>query len=124
MPEKLPPKESQIIFYTSPKGNIKIDVFFQDENVWLTQKKMAELFGVKVPAINKHLTNIFNEGELNKYSVISILETTAIDGKQYKTNYYTLEAIIAVGYRINSYEATMFRIWATRLRSSKRIEFL
>ena len=82
-------------------------------NRLLTQKVLAELFGVKVPAIHKHLKNIFESRELVEASVISILETTAADGKIYKTKYYKLEAILAVGYRVNSAEATQFRIWAT-----------
>jgi hypothetical protein len=75
---------------------------------------LAELFGVQVPAINKHLKNIFDAGELVEAAVISILETTAADGKHYQTRYYNLDAIIAVGYRVNSYQATQFRIWATK----------
>ncbi len=86
----------------------------KDETVWLTQKAIAELFGVKVPAINKHLKNIFEAGELEENSVISILETTASDGKTYNTRFYNLDAIISVGYRVNSYQATQFRIWATK----------
>lgn len=86
----------------------------KDETVWLTQKSMASLFGVKVPAINKHLKNIFDSGELDEVSVISILETTATDGKKYKTKFYNLDAIVSLGYRVNSYQATQFRIWATR----------
>jgi hypothetical protein len=93
---------------------VKVDVFFKDETVWLTQKALAELFGVKVPAINKHLKNIFASRELVEDSVVSILETTATDGKTYQTRYYSLDAIIAVGYRVNSYQATQFRIWATK----------
>jgi len=90
-----------------------VEVFFKGETVWLTQKALAELFGVKTPAVNKHLKNIFESGELAEDSVISILETTAADGKNYQTRYYNLDAIIAVGYRVNSYQATRFRIWAT-----------
>ena len=105
---------NEIIFYTTPDGNKKIEVVFQDETAWLTQKALAELFGVHVPAINKHLKNIFESGELVENSVISILETTAADGKSYKTRYYNLDAIIAVGYRVSSYQATQFRIWATK----------
>ena len=101
------------LLYKDQDGAIKVDVFFQNETVWLTQKALAELFGVKIPAINKHLKNIFESGELDKESVISILETTAADGKNYRTQYYNLDAIIAVGYRVNSYQATQFRIWAT-----------
>ncbi len=109
------PKESKFIFYTTPDGNVGIDVKFEDETVWLTQKSMAELFEVGIPAINKHLTNIFESGELLKNSVISILEITAKDGKKYKTKFYNLDAIISVGYRINSEKATKFRIWATQI---------
>jgi hypothetical protein len=105
---------NEIIFYTTPDGNKKVEVVFQDETAWLTQKALAELFGVQVPAINKHLKNIFESGELVENSVISILETTAADGKSYKTRYYNLDAIIAVGYRVSSYQATQFRIWATK----------
>jgi hypothetical protein len=105
---------SQFLLYTAPDGAVKVDVFFKDETVWLTQKALAELFGVKVPAINKHLKNIFASRELVEDSVVSILETTATDGKTYQTRYYNLDAIIAVGYRVNSYQATQFRIWATK----------
>jgi hypothetical protein len=105
---------SQFLLYTAPDGAVKVDAFFKEETVWLTQKTMAELFGVKVPAINKHLKNIFASGELVEASAISILETTAADGKTYQTRYYNLDAIIGVGYRVNSYQATQFRIWATK----------
>jgi len=108
------PDPQQFLLYSAPDGAVKVDVFFRDESVWLTQKAMAELFAVNVPAINKHLKNIFESGELAEPSVISILETTAADGKNYQTRYYNLDAIIAVGYRVNSYQATQFRIWATR----------
>lgn len=106
-------KSNQFLLYTAPNGAVKVDVFFKGETAWLTQKALAELFGVQVPAINKHLKNIFDTGELVEASVISILETTAADGKNYQTRYYNLDAIIAVGYRVNSYQATQFRIWAT-----------
>ncbi len=105
---------NDIIFYTTPAGNVKIEVVFNNETFWLTQKAMAELFGVKIPAISKHLSNIFETNELDESSVVSILETTALDGKNYKTSYYSLDAIIAVGYRVNSINATQFRIWATK----------
>ncbi|MCF6194501.1 MAG: virulence RhuM family protein, partial [Kangiellaceae bacterium] len=94
-------------------GKVNIDVFFQDETLWLPQKNLAELFEVKVPAVSKHLKNIFETDELQQDSVISILETTAADGKKYKTKYYNLKAITAVGYRVNSHRATEFRKWAT-----------
>jgi hypothetical protein len=108
-------EKKDFIIYNTPNGEIRVDVFIQDETVWLTQKAMAELFGVQTPAISKHLKNIFEEGELLENSVLSILETTASDGKNYKTNYYNLDAIISVGYRVNSSKATQFRIWATKL---------
>jgi len=111
---------NQFLLYTAPDGAVKVDVFFKDETLWLTQKTLAELFGVQVPGINKHLKNIFESGELVEAEVISILETTtphgAIKGKTQtqKTQFYNLDAIIAVGYRVNSFQATQFRIWATR----------
>jgi len=104
---------STFLLYTTPNGDVKIEIYFKNESVWLTQKKMAELFDVGVPAISKHLSNIFESGELIENSVISILETTAEDGKKYQTKYYNLDAIISVGYRVNSSKATQFRIWAT-----------
>ncbi len=105
---------SDIILYSSPEGNIKVEVVFSGETFWLTQKRMAELFGVEVPAVSKHLKNIFETGELQEDSVISKMETTAADGKTYVTAFYNLDAIIAVGYRVNSRQATQFRIWATK----------
>ena len=81
--------------------------------MWLTQQQIADLFGTKRPAITKHLNNIFNSGELDKDSVSSILEHTAADGKTYKTSFYNLDAIISVGYRVNSIRATQFRQWCT-----------
>lgn len=108
-------KTNDIIIYQSPDGTSALEVHLDRETVWLTQKALAELFAVQVPAINKHLKNIFASLELVEDSVISILETTAADGKKYKTRYYNLDAIIAVGYRINSYQATRFRQWATRV---------
>lgn len=107
-------ENQQFLLYTAPDGAVRVEVYFKGETVWLTQKALAELFGVKVPAVNKHLKNIFASGELAEDSVISILETTAADGKNYQTRYYNLDAIIAVGYRVNSYHATRFRIWATK----------
>ncbi len=108
-------KESEIIFYQGDDGNVKIEVFYHDETFWMTQKKIAELFGVQRPAITKHLKNIFEEGELEEDSVSSILEHTADDGKKYKTTFYNLDTIIAVGYRVNSNKATKFRVWATKV---------
>lgn len=108
-------KESEIIFYQSENGNIKIEVLFRAETFWMTQKKLSELFDVQRPAITRHLKNIFESGELEEKSVSSILEHTAEDGKKYKTTFYNLDAIIAVGYRVNSGRATKFRIWATKM---------
>lgn len=105
----------EFLLYAAAEGEVRVSVYFEGETVWLTQKTMAELFGVKVPAIAKHLKNVFDSGELVESSVVSILETTASDGKSYKTNHYSLDAIIAVGYRVNSYQATRFRIWATQV---------
>ena len=107
-------EQNNFLLYTAPDGAVKVDVFLKDETVWLTQKALAELFGVQRPAITKHLLNIFATGELAENSVCSILEHTAGDGKSYPAKYYNLDAIIAVGYRVNSYQATQFRIWATK----------
>lgn len=104
-------KQSEIIFYTSPSGDIKIEVFFQDETVWLSQKKMAELFGVDIRTISEHLINIFKSEELKQNSVIRKFRNTAADGKTYETQFYNLDAIISVGYRVNSEKATHFRIF-------------
>ena len=106
---------SKFILYTSPNGDIKLDVFIRDETLWLTQKMMAELFDVDVRTINEHLQNIFKTQELEENSVIRKIRITAPDGKQYLTNFYNLDAIIAVGYRVNSGRATQFRIWATQV---------
>jgi len=109
-----PENQGEFLLYKAADGAIKVDVFFQDETVWLTQKRLAELFGVQRPGITKHLKKIFDSKELEASSVCSILEHTAADGKKYSTQYYNLDAIIAVGYRVNSYQATQFRIWATQ----------
>ena len=108
--------QNDIIFYTTPQGNINIEVVFNNDTFWLTQKAMAELFGVEVPAISKHLSNIFETNELDEKATISILETVQKEGaRNVKRNieFYNLDAIIAVGYRVNSINATQFRIWAT-----------
>ena len=108
--------DSQIVLY-QPDESIRLEVKLdaEHETVWLTQQQIADLFGVKQPAISKHLGNIFKEGELEKDSVYSILEYTAADGKIYKTQFYNLDAIISVGYRVNSVNATAFRKWATHV---------
>ncbi len=102
-----------LILYQSQNTNKSIEVLYDNEDFWLTQKTMAELFNVKVNTINYHLKEIFSNNELNENSVIRKIRITATDGKDYNTNFYSLDAIIAVGYRVNSKEATDFRIWAT-----------
>lgn len=110
-------ENADIIFYSNPEGNLRVELTFDGETFWTTQKRMAEIFNVEVPTINYHLTEIFKSGELNKYSVIRKIRITASDGKQYDTKFYNLDAIIAVGYRVNSTKATQFRIWATQVLS-------
>jgi hypothetical protein len=105
----------EILLYATPESRTTIEVFFENETFWLSQKKMAELFGVDVRTVNEHLKNIFTSGELDQHSVIRIFRITAADGKNYNTQFYNLDAIIAVGYRVNSHEATRFRIWATKI---------
>jgi hypothetical protein len=110
-------KELKFLLYSTPQENVKIDVVIKDETIWLTQKAMAMLFGVQVPAINKHLSNIYMDGELEEKSTISILEIVQEEGNRNiarKIEFYNLDAIISVGYRINSAKATQFRIWATK----------
>jgi len=112
-----PHQKNDIIFYSTPTGEVKIEVIFNEETFWLTQKRMAELFGVEVPAISKHLANIFETNELIKDATVSILETVQNEGGKNvrrKLEFYNLDAIIAVGYRVNSIYATQFRIWATK----------
>lgn len=119
-----PPKKTsegfnEILLYTTPNGQVKVEIYLQNETIWLTQQKIADLFGVQRPAITKHLKNIFESGELDEERVSSILEHTtphgAMAGKtqETKVKYYNLDAIISVGYRVNSRQATAFRIWAT-----------
>lgn len=105
---------SNIILYTTDTGSVSVQVQYEDGTFWLTQKRMAELFGVEVNTINYHLKEIFQSGELQEVSVIRKIRITADEGKNYLTNFYHLDAIIAVGYRVNSKQATQFRIWATK----------
>lgn len=107
------PHEAEFLFYSGPDGKQHIEVFYAGETVWLTQKRMAELFGVEVNTINYHLKEVFGSGELDADSVIRKFRTTAADGKKYLTAFYNLDAIISVGYRVNSLQATAFRKWAT-----------
>ena len=114
-------KELQFLIYSTPEENVLVDVVVKDEDIWVTQKAMAELFGVKVPAISKHLKNIFEEGELQQEVVVSKMEITTQHGaladktQHHEANFYNLDAIISVGYRVNSLKATKFRIWATQI---------
>ena len=110
-----PYETREILFYKTDNGDVRVEILLYQENLWLTQAKMAELFEVQKAAISKHLKNIFESGELLEESVVSKMKTTASDGKRYNINYYNLDAIIAVGYRVNSRKATMFRIWANRI---------
>ncbi|PMB85026.1 cell filamentation protein Fic [Dolosicoccus paucivorans] len=106
-------KQSKFIMYETDDHEVIADVLVKDETLWMTQKQMAALFDIGIPAISKHLSNIFNEGELLKDSVVSKMEITAQDNKNYMTSFYNLDAIISVGYRVNSKKATNFRQWAT-----------
>jgi hypothetical protein len=111
------PARGEVLLYQSVDGNIRIECLLQEETLWLTQKAIAELFDVESPAISKHLSNIYETGELIREATVSILERVQTEGKRQvarKLEYYSLDAIIAVGYRVNSRQATQFRIWATR----------
>ena len=111
-------KDFQFLLYNSAEENISVNAVIKDETIWLTQKAMAELFGTQVPAISKHLQNIFAEGELAKASTISKMEIVQSEGERAvkrTVDYYNLDAIISVGYRVNSKRATNFRIWATSI---------
>jgi hypothetical protein len=120
MKNNLPDKQSNFLLYTGNDGKVNIEVFLKDETVWLTQKAMAELFGVKIPAISKHLSNIFESGELQKEATLSILETVQKEGNRQvkrEMEFYNLDAIISVGYRVNSYQATQFGDYVLRMPS-------
>jgi len=117
MSKELTPREGDIIFYTTPDGAVHIEVFFQNETFWLSQKKMSELFGVDVRTVNEHLKNIFKTNELPEDATIRKIRIVQKEGNRNvgrDVDFYNLDAIIAVGYRVNSYQATQFRIWATR----------
>ena len=108
-------EHQNVILYTDEQGQVSLEVTLEHETLWLNQAQMAELFGTKQPAISKHLSNIFKSGELDKNSVHSILEYTASDGKTYETSFYNLDAVLSVGYRVNSKNATQFRILASEV---------
>ncbi len=104
---------NEILLYTTPNGSVKIEIYLQNETIWLTQQKIADLFGVDRTVVTKHLKNIFQSSELKEISVSAKIAHTASDGKTYQTLFYNLDVIISVGYRVNSTQATHFRIWAT-----------
>lgn len=108
-------ENNNLLIYKNKEGSIIVDAIYKDETLWLTQKGMSKVFDVGIPAISKQLNNIFNDEELDKNSVVSKMEITASDNKNYNTDIYNLDAIIAVGYRISSKKATEFRIWATKI---------
>ena len=112
--KKQPDEQANFLLYNDESGNVSVEVFLNGETVWLTQRAIGELFGAERSVITKHLRNIFKDGELVEDSVCAIFAHTAADGKTYNTKYYNLDAIISVGYRVNSRQATQFRIWATR----------
>ena len=121
MPDlSLQDQTTEFLLYTDPNGDVRVEVLLSNETIWLTQKRMAELFGVGVPAISKHLKNIFESNELQEKLVVSILENTTEHGavagltQTQQVKYYNLDAVISVGYRVNSTQATQFRIWATQ----------
>jgi hypothetical protein len=110
-------RQHEILLYTAPNGAVRVDVTFEDETFWLTQKKMAELFGIGIPSINRHLHEIFKSSELNEVSTIRRIRIVQTEGNREvarEVEFYSLDAIIAVGYRVNSRQATQFRIWATQ----------
>ena len=106
---------TEFLLYKSPNGKVKVEIYLHDETVWLTQARIAALFNVDRSVITKHLNNIFESGELKEDSVCAKFAHTASDGKNYQTKFYNLDAIISVGYRVNSKQATHFRIWATQV---------
>ncbi len=108
------PSNSDFILYTSQDGEVRVDVFVNDETVWLTQKAMQELFDRSKSTVSEHISNVFKEGELDENQVVRKFRTTADDGKEYEVSYYNLDVIISVGYRIKSQRGTQFRIWATK----------
>ncbi len=117
MAQEIQPTDTQFLLYQTADGNIRIETRMENETVWLTINQMAELFGVDKSGISRHMKNVYESGELDKNSVVAIFATTASDGKTYQVEYYNLDAIISVGYRVNSVRGTQFRIWAAqRLR--------
>ncbi|MCB0562486.1 MAG: virulence RhuM family protein [Phaeodactylibacter sp.] len=114
---------SEILIYQNPDGNIKIDVRIENETVWLTQAQMATLFGKDKRIVSEHIANLFKEGELDENSVVRKFRTTAADNKNYATNYYNLDVIISVGYRVKSIQGIQFRIWATSEQTAAELVY-
>ena len=111
-------KQMEMVLYHSDEGDVSVDAYIRDESIWITQKAMAALFDVNVPDISKHLTNIYDEGELIKEATVSKMEIVQKEGNRDVRRtpvFYNLDAIISVGYRVNSKKATQFRIWATKV---------
>jgi hypothetical protein len=120
MGKELVPQNNEMIFYTTPEGSVRVEVIFRDESFWLSQKKMADLFGVEVNTINYHLKEIFATAELKEEPTIRKFRIVQPEGSRQvsrEVDFYNIDAIIAVGYRVNSYQATQFRIWATATES-------
>lgn len=116
--DKAAPSSHEIIFYSTPDGSVRVEVIYEGETFWLSQKKMAELFGVNLRTVNEHLKNIYATGELEDTATIRKNRIVQIEGTRTvarEVDFYNLDAIIAVGYRVNSREATQFRIWATQV---------
>lgn len=113
MIHKEDPSKGEIVLYATEDGQTHVECRLRDETIWLTQQQIADLFGVDKSGVRRHLKSIYDEGELVRDSVVAKIATTAADGKTYQVEYYSLDAIIAIGYRVNSYQATQFRIWAT-----------
>lgn len=107
-------EQQNILIYQNADGNIKLDVHLQNDSVWLTQEQLQNLFGKSKATISEHIKNVFEEGELDKNAVVRNFRTTASDGKSYATNFYNLDVVISVGYRVKSRQGTQFRIWATK----------
>jgi hypothetical protein len=127
MGKEFTPQDSQIVLYASPDGQVKVEVFLQNETVWLTQKRMADIFGVEVNTINYHIKEIFKSGELVEKATIRkfrIVQKEGLREVEREPDFYNLDMIISVGYRVNSQQATKFRIWATRVLSSFCMLFL
>ena len=106
-------RHDEIVIYQSEDGQVKVDVLFENETVWLTMDQMCQLFGKAKSTISEHIKHIFEDGELQQDSVVRFFRTTASDGKEYLVSYFNLDVIISVGYRVHSHQGTQFRIWAT-----------